>query len=1170
MRTVVLSRPNIGSVKRCGIQFDEGVPQTVEHDVATECLETGWFREVTADEDLSEFLVGLSGSDVGRKASNLFGKDDLSHKRILFRRRGGIGDHVFIAVLAQCIKDKYPSAYITLSVQAESVDFISCFDAIDSVITLDESTKYRVIRQYDYIMNFAETLNSEKHAAEDDKDYFQAHWERVGWEEPVPDPLPPLGICSLLTKGSVQAEAAKVLHQSQFGEEPYVVLLLGTSNPLKRLTLDQLKSIAHGLASSTLGDHRLRVLCLGGGEDRIFRSPNPWIAVYGDLSVVTAAELVRRSVCVVGADTGLLQFAGAIGVPTVSLWGPTDPKLNFYHYFGTRKILTAEERVACAPCRRLRTSFCSNFHSGYAECMIGFNVDNITTAVQESVAECPSHTSKLLTSEDVINLRKAEVGTYNVALLLDNADCFTGGGFYAWSLAKILASYPNVSVTVISDTPLSTFVYLRGDIVPKSSKLFIRPYEGDMRNWQSDVRFDLVIGTPPLLGNIAVEEQAKHDGLSALLVYETPNYIAEYRKGRDGKEDYWKEYKKSLLSCDKIFVISKTVKKKLYEWLPALRKKETDVRIIHPSVNVLIADRVMRNDDPYYFHKKDMIVMIARNMPYKGLDEALHVIANDLPGALGRPFEIVIIGQSVNKLKGQIQPVWRDRCEITLLENVSEESKWDYLSKAKVVVHPSDFEGFGIPVAEGLYAGCRVIVHPLPVLKQLFGDRVDYYTTANDLISTLLRCFGEWESIHKIEQDNDEAEHKLADYRRQYVKRRYTPSVVSKSLYQALEVDIHSGLKGSEGEVSVSLDQSIRLALVSPWNTACGIAETTKSIVTNFNFPYHVFSYTDIPVMEKDGAEVTRCWERRFSNYSGLLRMILDFEPNLVHFEHEHSLFQKESNLFALIQDIHDRGIRTAITLHTFLPSRFMDEVSDAVDAVITTKKHENVPDNFYPIHLPVPDFHELRTITKVEARKKLDLPTDDFIVGSFGMWQVHKGFKEFLETYDAVTHRIPLQVHYLVSGNYPEKSQYHQEVRRKFWELVTNKHIYLFGDYAPMEEVMTRLIACDVLVFNYSIAHYSSASAALRTGMCSGVPIVCTESPMFSEFTHEKEVLKIRFLNPGSLVEAVGRLYEDKELRSTLVENCDAYLSECSPKQIANQHLRLYRELIYGDEEEV
>jgi heptosyltransferase-2 len=62
-------------------------------------------------------------------------------------------------------------------------------------------------------------------------------------------------------------------------------------------------------------------------------------------------ELVRRSSLVIANDTGPRHFAAAFGVPTVTLFGPTDPRwAQTYHE--RERVVRIE--VPCGPCQLKR------------------------------------------------------------------------------------------------------------------------------------------------------------------------------------------------------------------------------------------------------------------------------------------------------------------------------------------------------------------------------------------------------------------------------------------------------------------------------------------------------------------------------------------------------------------------------------------------------------------------------------------------------------------------------------------------------------------------------------------------------------------------------------------------------------------------------------------------
>jgi len=112
--------------------------------------------------------------------------------------------------------------------------------------------------------------------------------------------------------------------------------------------------------------------------------------------------------------------------------------------------------------------------------------------------------------------------------------------------------------------------------------------------------------------------------------------------------------------------------------------------------------------------------------------------------------DLVIISDDKAALKHEIKKAnINDKVmeRIVFKENVSEEEKFDVMSKAKLLVSPTLYEGFGLPPVEAMACGCPVIVSNTSCIPEVCGEAAMYIDPYNtDSIS---------DAIVKLIEDND-------------------------------------------------------------------------------------------------------------------------------------------------------------------------------------------------------------------------------------------------------------------------------------------------------------------------------------------------------------------------------------------------------------------------------
>jgi lipopolysaccharide heptosyltransferase II len=133
--------------------------------------------------------------------------------------------------------------------------------------------------------------------------------------------------------------------------------------------------------ASHLRERGLRPIVLGSPADAEMAAAVSAAAGWAIPSLVARdrpellPSLLARLACLVSGDTGVAHLAAAVGTPTVTLFGPTDPRLTAPRSRGARRI---EGRAPCAPCFLPR---CPIDHV----CMRDITVAGVTDMIQETL-----------------------------------------------------------------------------------------------------------------------------------------------------------------------------------------------------------------------------------------------------------------------------------------------------------------------------------------------------------------------------------------------------------------------------------------------------------------------------------------------------------------------------------------------------------------------------------------------------------------------------------------------------------------------------------------------------------------------------------------------------------------------------------------------------------------
>lgn len=180
---------------------------------------------------------------------------------------------------------------------------------------------------------------------------------------------------------------------SRISESPYITLQPGSGNnitPWKTLRIEKWIKLIDKLSQRR---PELNVVVLGDDtetelSDRLPKRSN-LINAIGKTALSELPGVVADAQLHVGNDSGLMHLAGCLGIPTLSIWGGSDPALYGWHKVNPEKHQIIYKSPECGPCsrwiapNRSKTevpSLCPDF-----SCLSKISVNEILQSIEKMV-----------------------------------------------------------------------------------------------------------------------------------------------------------------------------------------------------------------------------------------------------------------------------------------------------------------------------------------------------------------------------------------------------------------------------------------------------------------------------------------------------------------------------------------------------------------------------------------------------------------------------------------------------------------------------------------------------------------------------------------------------------------------------------------------------------------
>ena len=191
-----------------------------------------------------------------------------------------------------------------------------------------------------------------------------------------------------------------------------------------------------------------------------------------------------------------------------------------------------------------------------------------------------------------------------------------------------------------------------------------------------------------------------------------------------------------LRSVDSIACVSQATLHSLKKYVPIAVCKKA-VRLY----NCVEAQPVLNPHPPIADWQNDQFLLCVaqhrRNKNLPLLVRAFHRILR--MGQVGKEMKLVIVGITGPETRNihRLVSALRLEASVRFLEGVSEsELQWCY-RQCQAVVSPSAIEGFGLPIAEALLAGCRVVCSDIPAYREVGDEQCRFVSLERNAVETL-------------------------------------------------------------------------------------------------------------------------------------------------------------------------------------------------------------------------------------------------------------------------------------------------------------------------------------------------------------------------------------------------------------------------------------------------
>jgi ADP-heptose:LPS heptosyltransferase len=338
---------------------------------------------------------------------------DLTGKKLIIFRTGGIGDLHWPIPVLKYLKNKYPTCYI----KAAS----GCKQPLENNPYIDEVHNMpfdaKLMEDCDYHLFFQGILESgsEKSKVTHAVDMFFSYFGIDSIQFPAEEKRPQL----FFTNAEVEWKDRE-LKRLGITDENYVIgIQMETSAPLRNFPKEKFKTVIDTLAK----EQNVKIALVGvPAHDLIagyYKGHYPNILILTKYNVRQTMTMATRYNLIISPDTFMIQTAGALDKPVIGLYGPFPSEVRMKYF---KNAIGLDASVKCSPC----------YKHDFRGCIKGFPSPCWTQITAEDVLQASDYFKFKFTGQHFSYMANfirtpdlSEVEKYMMSA--DKGLCFFGG-----------------------------------------------------------------------------------------------------------------------------------------------------------------------------------------------------------------------------------------------------------------------------------------------------------------------------------------------------------------------------------------------------------------------------------------------------------------------------------------------------------------------------------------------------------------------------------------------------------------------------------------------------------------------------------------------------------------------------------------------------------------------